>query len=102
MAATHGWAVLSPAWELALWQAVFVLATGPLVWAIVVWRCSLVFHDFDKVSTVFIHLLPPLWAHCARFEVRERVRVACAWRGAWRVACAWRVAREFTIRRPSC
>lgn len=31
---------------------------GPLAWALIVWRCSLVFNSFDKIVSVFIHLLP--------------------------------------------
>ena len=38
----------------------FILANGPLLWAIVVWRNSLVFHDFDKVTSVYIHILPSM------------------------------------------
>eukprot|EP00750_Incisomonas_marina_P005496 INCI13972.1.p1 GENE.INCI13972.1~~INCI13972.1.p1 ORF type:complete len:414 (-),score=44.79 INCI13972.1:1213-2454(-) len=67
----NGWSPLSPQWEVAIWQAVFVLSMGPLVWAIVIWRNSLVFHSFDKVTSVFIHLLPALLLHGARFEMPE-------------------------------
>ncbi|PRP81565.1 transmembrane protein [Planoprotostelium fungivorum] len=37
---------------------------GPLMWAIAVWRLSIVFHSLDKVTSLFIHLNPPLvmWA----------------------------------------
>lgn len=31
---------------------------GPLAWALIVWRCSLVFSSFDKIVSVLIHLLP--------------------------------------------
>ncbi|KAL8483818.1 hypothetical protein ACS0TY_026487 [Phlomoides rotata] len=33
---------------------------GPLAWALIVWRCSLVFNSVDKIVSVFIHLLPGL------------------------------------------
>ncbi|KAH9763221.1 glycerophosphocholine acyltransferase 1 [Citrus sinensis] len=33
---------------------------GPLVWALIVWRCSLVFNSVDKIVSVLIHLLPGL------------------------------------------
>ncbi|KAH9780440.1 glycerophosphocholine acyltransferase 1 [Citrus sinensis] len=33
---------------------------GPLAWAIIVWRCSLVFNSADKIVSVLIHLLPGL------------------------------------------
>ncbi|XP_039121359.1 glycerophosphocholine acyltransferase 1-like isoform X2 [Dioscorea cayenensis subsp. rotundata] len=31
---------------------------GPLAWALIVWRCSLVFSSADKIVSVLIHLLP--------------------------------------------
>ncbi|KAI3814460.1 hypothetical protein L1987_14100 [Smallanthus sonchifolius] len=31
---------------------------GPLAWALIVWRCSLVFSSVDKLVSVLIHLLP--------------------------------------------
>jgi len=43
---------LSTLWLIQeLWQ-------GPLAWALIVWRCSLVFSSFDKIVSVLIHLLP--------------------------------------------
>ncbi|CAN6563742.1 unnamed protein product [Malus baccata var. baccata] len=33
---------------------------GPLAWALIVWRCSLVFSSLDKIVSVLIHLLPGL------------------------------------------
>ncbi|XP_024932675.1 glycerophosphocholine acyltransferase 1 isoform X2 [Ziziphus jujuba] len=33
---------------------------GPLAWALIVWRCSLVFSSLDKLVSVLIHLLPGL------------------------------------------
>ena len=35
-------------------------ANGPLAWAIVLWRNSFVFHDYDKITSVYIHLLPSI------------------------------------------
>jgi hypothetical protein len=34
--------------------------TGPLASAIITWRNSLVFHSLDKVTSLFIHMYPPL------------------------------------------
>jgi hypothetical protein len=36
----------------------FIYTNGPLLWAVILWGNSLVFHDFDKISSVYIHLLP--------------------------------------------
>ncbi|KAH0672693.1 hypothetical protein KY290_024923 [Solanum tuberosum] len=38
----------------------FSFAEGPLAWALIVWRCSLLFSSVDKTVSVFIHLLPGL------------------------------------------
>ncbi|KAG9157437.1 hypothetical protein Leryth_010279 [Lithospermum erythrorhizon] len=38
----------------------FSFAEGPLAWALIVWRCSLVFSSADKIVSVFIHLFPGL------------------------------------------
>lgn len=35
-----------------------VYLQGPLAWALIVWRCSLVFSSPDKIVSVLIHLLP--------------------------------------------
>ena len=41
-----------------LFLVCFSFAEGPLAWALIVWRCSLVFSSLDKVVSVFIHLFP--------------------------------------------
>ncbi|KAH9763228.1 glycerophosphocholine acyltransferase 1 [Citrus sinensis] len=41
-----------------LFMVCFSFAEGPLVWALIVWRCSLVFNSVDKIVSVLIHLLP--------------------------------------------
>ncbi|KAI9218157.1 hypothetical protein BC828DRAFT_360383 [Blastocladiella britannica] len=43
-----------------LFNLLFACSHGPLAWAIVTWRNSLVFHSLDKMTSVFIHLSPPL------------------------------------------
>lgn len=47
-----------PSWAPRLWQCLFVFSVGPVGIATVVWRCSLVFHSIDKVTTVLVHVLP--------------------------------------------
>ncbi|KAJ7528730.1 hypothetical protein O6H91_15G016200 [Diphasiastrum complanatum] len=41
-----------------LFMICFSFAEGPLSWALIVWRCSLVFSSIDKIISVLIHLLP--------------------------------------------
>ncbi|KAM7519665.1 hypothetical protein LguiB_018627 [Lonicera macranthoides] len=43
-----------------LFMVSFSFAEGPLAWALIVWRCSLVFSSVDKLVSVLIHLLPGL------------------------------------------
>ncbi|KAN0024693.1 hypothetical protein ACTFIV_009102 [Dictyostelium citrinum] len=50
-----------------LFKLVFALSNGPLAWGTIVWRNSLVFHDVDKLTSVFIHLCPPIVTYCLRW-----------------------------------
>ncbi|KAI1336153.1 hypothetical protein F5Y15DRAFT_213930 [Xylariaceae sp. FL0016] len=47
-----------------LFISAFCLAFGNNAVAIVMWRNSLVFHDFDKVTSLFIHVMPCATLHC--------------------------------------
>ncbi|EGG24108.1 transmembrane protein [Cavenderia fasciculata] len=51
----------------SLFKLVFALSNGPLAWGTIVWRNSLVFHDVDKLTSVFIHLCPPIVTFCLRW-----------------------------------
>ena len=39
-------------------MVMFGIANGPLAWATYIFRNSLVFHDLDKMTSVYIHVLP--------------------------------------------
>ncbi|KAJ7229004.1 hypothetical protein GGX14DRAFT_616367 [Mycena pura] len=43
----------------ALFTACYCLSHGALASAVITWRNSLVFHDQDKVTSLFIHIYPP-------------------------------------------
>jgi hypothetical protein len=46
-------------------------SNGPLAGAIVMWKNSLVFHDIDKMISLFIHIYPPIGTpppRCAGLE----------------------------------
>lgn len=47
-----------------LWEALFACAAGPLAWSIPALRNSLVLHDFDKMTSLFMHWSPVVvvWA----------------------------------------
>ncbi|KAI8874648.1 hypothetical protein K501DRAFT_292286 [Backusella circina FSU 941] len=51
----------------ALFLATFALTSGPVATAIITWRNSLVFHSLDKVTSLFIHIFPPLVMYCIRW-----------------------------------
>ncbi|KAI3867039.1 hypothetical protein MKW98_000252 [Papaver atlanticum] len=57
-----------------LFMVCFSFAEGPLAWALIVWRCSLVLRSLDKIISVLIHLLPGIvyftirWWDLATFE----------------------------------
>uniref|UniRef100_A0A2P2KCX8 Glycerophosphocholine acyltransferase 1 n=2 Tax=Rhizophora mucronata TaxID=61149 RepID=A0A2P2KCX8_RHIMU len=57
-----------------LFMVCFSFSEGPLAWALIVWRCSLVFSSLDKIVSVLIHLLPGIvfftirWWNPATFE----------------------------------
>lgn len=50
---------------------VFALSNGPLIWAMVVYRNSLVFHSTDKVTSAYIHILPALLSFGIRWYREE-------------------------------
>ena len=43
-----------------LWIACYCLSHGSLASAVITWRNSLVFHDQDKIVSLFIHIYAPL------------------------------------------
>ncbi|KAL6715692.1 hypothetical protein ACLMJK_006653 [Lecanora helva] len=42
----------------------YCLAYGNNAVAIAMWRNSMVFHSLDKVTSLFIHIMPPVTLHC--------------------------------------
>eukprot|EP00042_Codosiga_hollandica_P021061 m.71329 g.71329 ORF g.71329 m.71329 type:complete len:299 (+) comp50179_c0_seq1:111-1007(+) len=52
----------------ALTQLAFVYSNGPVAWAILAWGNSLVFHDWDKITTLFMHFFPILLTYCWRWQ----------------------------------
>jgi len=50
-----------------LFKIVYTLSTGPLLFAIIAWRNSFVFHSLDKMTSVLIHIFPPLVTYCLRW-----------------------------------
>ena len=57
----------------ALFIACYCLSHGSLASAVITWRNSLVFHDQDKVTSLFIHIYAPLSFTVIRCIVRWRI-----------------------------
>ena len=47
-----------------LFISTYCLAYGNNAVAIAMWRNSMVFHSLDKVTSLFIHIMPPVVLHC--------------------------------------
>ena len=60
-----------------LYIATYCMTNGPVAWAIITWRNSLVFHSLDKVTSVFIHIFPPLVTYCIRWMPELLTDVYC-------------------------
>jgi len=48
-------------------KANYILCMGPLMFAIIVWKNSLVFHSLDKLTSFFLHAFPPITIHLLRW-----------------------------------
>lgn len=65
-----------------LFTAAYCLAFGNNAVAIIMWRNSLVFHSFDKVTSLFIHIMPCATLHCVVHlfgEEKQRQRFPAIW-----------------------
>ncbi|KAG2483513.1 hypothetical protein HYH03_017620 [Edaphochlamys debaryana] len=62
---------LLPRWA-PLAKVTFAYTTGPLSWSVLTFRNSLVFHDLDKVTSLFLHLVPALVSYTQRWHVDPR------------------------------
>lgn len=54
--------------DIRLAKAMFSIANGPLILAVAMWRNSLVFHSLDKMTSIFIHILPALVMFSQRWQ----------------------------------
>jgi hypothetical protein len=50
-----------------LFHALFVITNGPIAGAIILWKNALVFHDWDKVTSMVVHMWPALVTYCVRW-----------------------------------
>lgn len=56
-----------------LLSAVWALCQGPVIWGIVQWRNSLVFHSLDKITSCYIHLFPCITLYTLRWLTPDHV-----------------------------
>jgi len=54
-----------------LFKICFAFTSGPLSWAIALWKNSMVFHSLDKMTSLFIHLTPSLVVWTIRWNPSE-------------------------------
>ncbi|KAI9866353.1 MAG: hypothetical protein M1813_001475 [Trichoglossum hirsutum] len=54
----------------------YCLAFGNNAWAIAMWRNSMVFHSIDKVTSLMIHIMPPVALHCLVHRVEPEMQKA--------------------------
>lgn len=69
-------------WLSSLLKAIFVATHGPIAIAIVAWRNSFVFHDLDRITTVYIHILPALLLYTLRWHLMRDTLVPALLRGS--------------------
>jgi len=51
----------------------FLFSNGPLAMAIPLWRNSVVFHDMDRISSLYIHIFPVLVSFCLHWYPSEQI-----------------------------
>jgi len=57
-----------------LFKVSYIYSLGPLPCAILVWNNSLVFHDYDKMTSVYIHMLPAILNYTLKYFDRDSLR----------------------------
>ncbi|XP_064630480.1 uncharacterized protein LOC135489186 [Lineus longissimus] len=50
-----------------VFMVMFAIANGPLMSAILPYRNSLVFHDYDRLTSAYIHVIPAFVSFCIRW-----------------------------------
>ena len=79
--------------SITLAKVSFAFSLGPLLWSILAFRNSLVYHSLDKVTSLFLHFFPACvaWAH--RFFPPEALEASIAEdparKARWETATLW-------------
>lgn len=75
----------------------FIFANGPLPIAILIWRNSFIFHDFDKIVSVYIHFLPSMLYYTLRWHTVWQSGVESDQFGSPTVACYMATCEPLTL-----
>ncbi len=59
-----------------LLRVLFANTTGPLLSAVWVWKNSAVFHSLDKMTSLFIHIIPALLSFTQRWYVIDNLSLS--------------------------
>jgi len=74
---------------------------GPLLMAVVAWKNTLVFHDLDKVTSLFIHIYPPIGTYTHNAHPFSIMLItlwqSCFVKGGTLVKRNWRLSAEAKI-----
>jgi hypothetical protein len=54
-----------------MFRILFILSNGPLAWSIIAFRCSLVLHDLQHMTSVFLHFSPMALCFCIRWYASD-------------------------------
>ena len=83
--------------NITLSKVTFAFSLGPLLWSILAFRNSLVYHSLDKVTSLFLHFFPACvaWAH--RFHPPDALEASFLGQGEeskgrkdqWETASPW-------------
>ncbi|SCU87632.1 LAMI_0D06854g1_1 [Lachancea mirantina] len=57
-----------------LYQSCFAFTFGTLSFAVITWRNSLVIHSVDKITSCFIHIMPPLTMYTIHHTIDEQLK----------------------------
>lgn len=60
-----------------LLKTIFIFTMGSLLWAVPLWRNSLVFHDVDKVRRIFLFHLSPPFPPCPPQKKQKKKATPC-------------------------
>lgn len=74
-----------------LYQSCFAFTFGTLCWAVITWRNSLVIHSVDKITSCFIHIMPPLTMYVITHGIDDDMKSSRFPAASLRASKAWKL-----------